>query len=241
MKRVVAKLRNSLLFVYRMGLVHFANEAWYRIVDGYYEQRLNVNTRHLVTKEVLGILNSESVYYVPMNYWPLLRVLRDAAAEPEKIVFLDYGSGKGRAIVVAATFPFKRVLGVELAESLVAVARNNVARMKHRRARQVEIEQADAASFRVPPDVNLIYFFNPFKGTLLERVVANIRASYEATPRKIGIIFFNNDFFEKAIAGQEWLFKTAQRRFLNYSCGIYETATPRRDPMATPGDAAVTP
>ncbi len=39
--------------------------------------------------------------------------------------FLDYGSGKGRALLAAARFPFGRVIGVELNEGECEIARSN--------------------------------------------------------------------------------------------------------------------
>ena len=41
--------------------------------------------------------------------------------------FVDYGSGKGRVLMLAAAYPFRRILGVEFSESLDRVARDNIA------------------------------------------------------------------------------------------------------------------
>jgi SAM-dependent methyltransferase len=224
MKRALERALNAVAFAYRLGFTRFVKEAWHRLLDEYYERRLNVDTRYMVTKEALGINDTDAVYYVPISYRALFSMLRRVAVNPQETVFLDYGAGKGRALAVAATFPFKRVLGVEVADTLIAIARRNIDRMKGRRALAVEIEHSDAAFYVVPADVNLIYFFNPFKGKLLERVIANIRASYNECPRHISIIFFNNDFFENAIRGQDWLIKRSQKRLLSYSCGVYETS-----------------
>jgi predicted RNA methylase len=214
---------NAIALARKIGVARFAREVWCRTVDLYYEWRFNVDTRFAVTREALGIQDPDVVYYVPMNYAALFWALRRVAMNPEETVFLDYGAGKGRALVVAATFPFKRVLGIELADSLVVIARRNVDRMRCRRARRIEVEQADAASYSIPAEVNLIYFFNPFKGKVLARVLANLRDSYRQHPRLMKIIFFNNDFFEAALKDEGWLIKTSQTRFLSYSCGIYET------------------
>src|SRR5207237_9526545 len=38
----------------------------------------------------------------------------DALAEPlERYAFIDYGSGKGKALLLAAAHPFRRIIGVE--------------------------------------------------------------------------------------------------------------------------------
>jgi hypothetical protein len=76
----------------------------------------------------------------------------------------------------------------------------------------------------VPDEVNIIYFYNPFRGSILENVIRNIYSSYKNTPRKIYIIFFNNDHFDNVLAHQDWLTKTDQLELhFNISCGLYET------------------
>lgn len=41
-------------------------------------------------------------------------------------VFLDYGSGKGRALIMAAQYPFRRILGVEFSPQLSLIASQNI-------------------------------------------------------------------------------------------------------------------
>jgi SAM-dependent methyltransferase len=141
------------------------------------------------------------------------------------VSFLDFGSGKGRAVISAATFPFKRVTGVEISAYLNDIAKENVARMRHRRAKHVELVQSDATEFAVADDTNVIYMANPFFGITLEKVVANILASYHARPRPLYIIYFNKIYFEKLIEHAD--FHMIKTRYLthcnpNYSCGLYE-------------------
>ena len=47
---------------------------------------------------------------------------------PGQDVFVDYGAGKGRTVVLASTYQFKRVIGVELAPELAAIAEENLFR-----------------------------------------------------------------------------------------------------------------
>ena len=48
--------------------------------------------------------------------------------DPADYTFIDYGSGKGRALFVAAQQPFRKVVGVEISEQLHRVAENNLTR-----------------------------------------------------------------------------------------------------------------
>ncbi|HET8760522.1 MAG TPA: hypothetical protein VFN94_05615, partial [Nitrospiria bacterium] len=118
---------------------------------------------------------------------------------------------------------YKRIIGVELSD-LIYVARQNVDKMKHRRTRQIDLIQCDAQDFTVPSEVNVIYFYSPFAGPLLEKVTANIYASFRKTLRRIFIIYFNNDHFDRVINRQNWLTKIDQSSLHPHnSCGLYVT------------------
>jgi len=98
----------------------------------------------------------------------------------------------GRAVVLAATYPFRRVIGVEASAVLNAVARENIDRVRRRLVcTDVRIEEADAAEYAVPDDVTHVYCYNAFSGASLARVLANLRASLAAAPRRLTLIFKN--------------------------------------------------
>ena len=138
-------------------------------------------------------------------------------------MFLDYGAGKGRAVCAAATQPFRRVIGIDLSEMLIDLARRNVETMRHRRANQIDLVVVDATEFEVPPDANVVYFYNPFSGDTLRRVIDNLRTSFHQHPRLIHVVFFNNDHFDGMIAKEGWISKVRQTSFYpSISCGVYE-------------------
>lgn len=134
---------------------------------------------------------------------------------------LDYGCGKGRPIIAAAAYEYKMIIGVELS-SLAGAAKNNIEKMRHRKTNHIEVKQCDAQAFSVPSDVNIIYFFNPFMGSILENVIRNIHASYKDNPRKIYVIYFNNEHFDRDIVPRhDWLTKINQSEVFNeISCGL---------------------
>ena len=73
-----------------------------------------------------GVAASDRVYYVPPTGSRCIG--RSHGEVDSDDVFIDLGSGKGRMVLAAAArYPFKRVIGVELAEQLHEVARANVA------------------------------------------------------------------------------------------------------------------
>jgi hypothetical protein len=42
----------------------------------------------------------------------------------------------------------------------------------------------------IPKEPLVIFFYSPFKGTVMEHAVNNVLTSYTTTPKKIGLIFY---------------------------------------------------
>ena len=152
-----------------------------------------IDTSEQVTPAQLGWEDPDRTRYEASGWFFLRRALRRRDVRPGEDVFVDFGSGKGRVVFqAAARYPFKRVIGVELAESLNVVARENLARNRHRlKCQDVEIVTSDAASYEIPPDMTIAYFYSPFTGELFQRVIDNIVASLERHPRRLRIVYGN--------------------------------------------------
>ena len=110
----------------------------------------------------------------------------------EETVFVDYGSGAGRAVALASELPFKAVVGVELAPALHALAQANAAviRATGRCRAPIRLVCADATAYAPPPDPLVIYLYNPFAPRAMRRVVAGIEASLGRRPRPVTIVAF---------------------------------------------------
>ncbi|MGB7805593.1 MAG: class I SAM-dependent methyltransferase, partial [Actinomycetota bacterium] len=149
-------------------------------------------TAERVGLEDLGLGHPERVGYTASPWWAL-RLLLPRSDVTSSDVFVEFGCGKGRIVLEAAQrYPFRRVVGVELAPELTSVAREIVAREQARlRCSDVRIETADAAEYPVPDDMTHAYLYNPFTGATFEHVRANILASLERAPRPLRIIYLN--------------------------------------------------
>ena len=80
--------------------------------------------------------------------------------------FVDFGSGKGRVLLVASHYPFREVVGVEFSPELHEIAEDNIRRYQSpaRRCPHVRSVCADAATFALPAPDCVLYFNNPFAG-----------------------------------------------------------------------------
>jgi SAM-dependent methyltransferase len=108
-------------------------------------------------------------------------------------VFLDLGCGKGKPLLVAATYPFRRVIGVDISPACIAVARRNLACYGPERIdpARVELRVGDAEDVELPEEPLVLYLYNPFPGAVLERVVARLEASLRARPRPVALVYVN--------------------------------------------------
>jgi SAM-dependent methyltransferase len=109
----------------------------------------------------------------------------------EDYTFIDFGCGKGRVLLLASEFPFRRILGLEFAPQLAEVAKRNLKsyRSKTQRCRDIEVIITDAMEFDLPLEPEVLYFYSPFKGMVMEQTVQNIEASVQKSPRDLLVLF----------------------------------------------------
>lgn len=170
--------------------------SYVRLRDGttdlVFERRLGVRTSGEVAIHDLGIAAEGRMNYKPIG-WLRLRQILPRKSVTNDDVFLDIGSGMGRAILLAAnTYPFRRVIGVELSERLIDIARDNIDRCTAQlRCTDIEIVNADAVEYRIPDDVTVVFMYCPVLGESFAAVVRNLLDSYDRNPRDLRIIYAN--------------------------------------------------
>ena len=115
------------------------------------------------------------------------------AIDHRRFTFIDYGSGKGKAMLLASAYPFKRIVGVEYSPILYEISVRNCRAYKSRwqRCNNLEPILADAINF-VPPEESLVcHFFNPFDEQTMRVVLSKLRALSETADCEIYIICVN--------------------------------------------------
>jgi SAM-dependent methyltransferase len=168
-----------------------------RFGDAHYDWDYRVNTTSGAVgwrDRLLGVFNSP---YQPTEH-ELFHEMMDALAQHTKInfndfTFIDLGSGKGRTLLMASDYPFRRILGVELLPSLNQIAQQNLAQYQRESQKCFAIESicADATTFALPEGAFVIYLFNPFPESGLRRALANLESSLDAHPRRTYVVYHN--------------------------------------------------
>jgi predicted RNA methylase len=116
--------------------------------------------------------------------------------------FVDLGSGKGKALLIASMLPYRRVVGIEIDEGLAVAARHNIKSARRRaRAELVECEVASAADYEIPDDACVIFMFNPFFGQTFRDAMTRVFDSLDRNPRELHLVY---DFPWE----HEWLLST---------------------------------
>ena len=131
--------------------------------------------------------------YQPVGEAAFHRVVARLGIDPARYAFVDYGSGKGRALLLASALPFRRVLGVEHARELHEAALANVARARDALpgAARIECMWSDATTFAPPAGPLACFLYNPFDGTVLRALLDRLAASAAAEPRDIRLAYLN--------------------------------------------------
>lgn len=132
-----------------------------------------------------------SVFKKMVRRWQRSR----AAGAMAVTTFVDVGAGMGRAVLLAAEMPFRRVVGVELNPTLVRVARRNLTawRKAGREKAEARIVGGDAVGFKFPDGPCLLFLFNPFGATVMRRLLQALARSFAERPQELDILYVNNE------------------------------------------------
>jgi SAM-dependent methyltransferase len=147
----------------------------------------------------------------PYLFSEIMQAIAESAPHPilSELTFIDFGSGKGRVLLMAAEFPFHKIVGVELLPELHEIAARNVQKYRSgAHAGRIELWNGDARAFPIPPSPLFVYLNNPFSEPVLESVLASLSASLRQHPRKL-LLVYANPVLEDLVLAMGFLRKTS--------------------------------
>ena len=103
--------------------------------------------------------------------------------------FIDIGSGKGRALILATRRGFAEVIGVELSPTLHRVAVKNLAKVGNSLGANLYTLNLDARLFQFPPAPSVIFLYNPFGESLMREVVGNIERAHASVSHPVFLLY----------------------------------------------------
>lgn len=144
----------------------------------------------VVTEGIVQPEVEHAVQYAPVQPARFRSYMRRLPIDPHQFTFIDVGSGKGRALILAREFGFRRVLGIDVSEELCEIARNN--------APEAEVRCVNALDFEPPPEDSVIHMFNPFRDPVMSKFAARIEESLKTPPPHSVWVVYHRPFFVRA-------------------------------------------
>jgi len=180
---ILTDVRNALAFLWRGEFKEllFRLRVYFSKIDFHYAS----------VKE-LGLSADRSHDYRHSGGIHLENVLNSLQITQEDAI-VDFGSGKGGALVTFAKYPFSKITGVELLPELVAIAEQNF-RLLH--ISNVTMVVSDAADFTDLDEYTYFYFYSPFPRSVMAAVMHNIQSSLLKKPRGVYLIYCNPEFHD---------------------------------------------
>jgi SAM-dependent methyltransferase len=174
--------------LYRLKSAVRAVEEWW------FDTTRRVRTAGYVPQGGLTLIgpSAGSKEYLPGRAATQRRVLKNLPIlNHSGYTFIDLGSGKGRALFVAAEYPFRRIEGVEFATELHVEAQENVLAFRgvRRKCTRIECVNMNAIEYPFPNENLVLYLANPFDDHVMEKVLSNLETSLENHPRDVFLVF----------------------------------------------------
>lgn len=177
-----------------------------------FDERFGVDTSGLIYDLPSGhphdIYNNGYFAVAPSVFHAVMGALQEQLhLDYQRFAFVDLGSGKGRALLLASDYPFREVVGIELSPELNRIARSNIGRYLRARPRPgppVVSRHGDATTFAWPPGPLVVYMWNAFEGPVMQQVFQNLQASLAEQPRDLYLIYMHPEL-ESIVAGIPWL------------------------------------
>jgi len=156
---------------------------------------------------LLGMFHSP---YQPTDPALFREMLDRLKVDFREFTFIDIGSGKGRVLLMAADYPFRRIIGIELLPELHRIARENISKYKSdsQQCFAIETVRGDARNFTLPPEPTVLYLFNPLPEAGLTPLLGNLERSLREHPRPC-FVLYHNPLLEHVLASNQWLAKIA--------------------------------
>jgi SAM-dependent methyltransferase len=176
-----------------------------------FDKRYGVKTSKIVATDDLMFSDREAQGHAvryrptpPRMIFGVLKTLKSRfGVDCGDTLFVDYGCGAGRVLVIAAECGFNNITGLELSVPLVELCRQNIetyveARRRGDKARQDSVNMRvllqNAAEFIPPRQAGVFYFFVPFDNVVYKRVLANIKRSVQECPRTVFVLDYYSHY-----------------------------------------------
>ncbi len=217
---VMRTLREVVSAIYRLLRDRLPDRRRTRYGDLDFDFERNVDTTRANVRfrtQLMAALTGHE--YFATDPWLFQQIVRALPIQFEDFTFIDLGSGKGRSLMLASDYPFRRIVGVEYLPELHRVAELNIERYsgESQKCGRIESVCQDARDFEFPAEPTVLYLFNPFPEPVFALVLEKLKESLEKRPRPFYVAYRYPEYAH-LVGGCEWLEKIAgTEQWLLYS------------------------
>jgi hypothetical protein len=186
-----------------------------------FDERHQVETAREERLDEMGVAadavdRGNAIYRVTWG-WLIETSMAQLDIDHRRYSFIDYGSGKGKAMLMASDYPFKTITGLEYAKRLHDIAAENCRtyRNPNQQCHSLKPTLVDVLEYTPPPGPIVCFMCNPFDHTTLRTVFNSWRARFEAGEREIRILYLNMRNIEESadvLNEQNWLSPIARNQ-----------------------------
>jgi 16S rRNA G966 N2-methylase RsmD len=199
-------------FIARNWTIRLAAFTVYHEIKGEKKYQLDtIRVDNLQHQKIKSENVKHASIYQGTNYFLIEKAFSFLKKENANFHLVDFGSGKGRIMVVAAYYGFKKITGVDFSQSLCNEAEINIEKIKPLfPSVDFKIICDDAVNYSIKNEDTVFFFFNPFDEVVMLQVVKNILASLKRKSGKIYIVYVNplhKEIFLSAGFEEEYYFK----------------------------------
>ncbi len=167
---------------------------WYTRQDKSFDKKYGILTSHLKILDQFPNLETQRSMrggHSKGYQACYVRNIREAIREslrilPSATVFIDIGSGLGKALFVAREVPqLKRIIGLEYLTELHALAEKNMSSYKES---GIHLVNGDANNFLIESQPTILFFFNPFDDVVMKNFLRNNVTTIKASKTVIAYV-----------------------------------------------------
>jgi predicted RNA methylase len=183
MSTLVTELTPEYNFSAAPAIPRYCTSLLNRACDFLWERKLNIRTTGGAPSP-----HPDARHYGCLAYDTYFRIFDRLQLNANDVV-VDLGCGKGRVVCVAATYPVKEVVGVEIDPDLHKLGEVNGSIMRGRRAPLRFVCQS-ATEFNYDSATTVV-LISPFGEQTMDKTLDRIEQSLEANPREFKIAYGN--------------------------------------------------
>lgn len=171
-----------------------------------FDKKHGTNTTNMMDFFEPQYIMNDQTFYQTMPSSKITETFEMLNTDFDDYAFIDVGCGKGKPLLVASDYPFKKIIGIDIAAELINIAHSNINIYKKGEldTSRFELIHKSIEEYTIPEEKLVIHLFNPLNETLMETFLKQIEQSYKNYAREI-IFIYVIPVHKEVFMQQDWL------------------------------------